>query len=84
MTEATVDLKGAKILLVDDTPANLDVLCALLEMEGYENEPAAGNEIGGYIRYYNTRRRHSALDYRTPEQFEAAHRRQKQPKVKKS
>ena len=36
MTEATVDLKGAKILLVDDTPANLDVLCALLEMEGYD------------------------------------------------
>ena len=25
----------ANILLVDDTPANLDVLCALLESEGY-------------------------------------------------
>lgn len=27
-------LQGARILLVDDTPANLDVLCELLEMEG--------------------------------------------------
>ena len=41
-----------------------------LEMNCYENEPMARNEIGGYIRYYNTRRRHSALDYLTPEQFE--------------
>ena len=43
-----------------------------LEMECYENEWGARTEIGGYIRYYNTRRRHSALDYRTPEEFEAA------------
>ena len=43
-----------------------------LEMECYENERVARAEIGGYIRYYNTRRRHSALDYRTPEEFEAA------------
>ena len=56
-----------------------------LEMACYETEAAARNEIGGYIRYYNTRRRHSALDYRTPEEFEAAaDRRQKRPKVKKS
>ena len=41
-----------------------------LEMECYENESVARKEIGGYIRYYNTRRRHSALDYLTPEQFE--------------
>jgi transposase InsO family protein len=26
---------------------------------------------GGRLRYYNTRRRHSALDYRMPEEFEA-------------
>ena len=44
-----------------------------LEMECYENEAAARTEIGGYIRYYNTRRRHSALDYRTPEEFEGTH-----------
>ncbi len=43
-----------------------------LEMECYENGPIARTEIGGYLRYYNTRRRHSALDYRTPEEFEAA------------
>jgi transposase InsO family protein len=42
-----------------------------LEMECYDNERGARAEIGGYIRYYNTRRRHSALDYRTPEEFEA-------------
>ena len=41
-----------------------------LEMECYENESVARKEIGQYIRYYNTRRRHSALDYLTPEQFE--------------
>lgn len=41
-----------------------------LEMDCYENEVAARREIGQYIRYYNTRRRHSALDYLTPEQFE--------------
>jgi transposase InsO family protein len=43
-----------------------------LEMECYENERVARAEIGGYIRYYDTRRRHSSLDYRTPEEFEAA------------
>ena len=43
-----------------------------LEMECYETETAARKEIGQYIRYYNTRRRHSALDYSTPEEFEAS------------
>jgi transposase InsO family protein len=32
----------------------------------------AREEIRDYIRYYNTNRRHSALDYSTPEQFEAS------------
>ena len=41
-----------------------------LEMEYYENEAIAREEIFGYIRYYNTRRRHSALGYLTPEAFE--------------
>ena len=43
-----------------------------LEMNCYESELEARTEIGGYIRYYNTRRRHSSLGYRTPEEFEIA------------
>jgi transposase InsO family protein len=43
-----------------------------LEMECYDNEPIARKEIGDYTCYYNTRRRHSSLDYMTPEEFEAA------------
>ena len=33
------------ILLVDDTPANLDVLCALLEGEGYELALAQNGDL---------------------------------------
>lgn len=43
-----------------------------LEMACYESAVEARQEIGQYIRYYNTRRRHSALGYSTPEQFEAS------------
>jgi putative transposase len=42
-----------------------------LEMEPYPNGHAARKEIPDYIRYYNTRRRHSALGYLTPEAYEA-------------
>jgi putative transposase len=41
-----------------------------LEMEPYPNQHAARKEIPDYIRYYNTRRRHSALGYLTPEAYE--------------
>jgi putative transposase len=41
-----------------------------LELEGYEHPHAARAEIAAYIRYYNLRRRHSALDYLTPHEFE--------------
>jgi len=41
-----------------------------LEMGAYETERAARAEIGAYVRYYNLRRRHSALAYLTPEAFE--------------
>jgi len=43
-----------------------------LEMKPYQNARIARKEIPAYIRYYNTRRRHSALGYLTPEAFEAA------------
>ena len=36
MPSASHELKGAKLLLVDDTPANLKVLRDLLEAEGYK------------------------------------------------
>jgi transposase InsO family protein len=41
-----------------------------LEMECYDHGLAARREIGRYIGYYNTRRRHSSLGYLTPEEFE--------------
>ena len=41
-----------------------------LEMGPYQNVRIAQKEIPAYIRYYNTRRRHSALGYLTPEAFE--------------
>jgi putative transposase len=42
-----------------------------LEMKPYENATQARNEIRDYLRYYNARRRHSALSYFSPEAFEA-------------
>lgn len=41
-----------------------------LEMTEYENQQAARREIGEYIDYYLTERKHSALGYLTPRQFE--------------
>jgi transposase InsO family protein len=43
-----------------------------LEMRAYANASIARKEIPDYIRYYNTRRRHSALEYLTPEEFETS------------
>lgn len=44
-TTKTIDLSGTRILLVDDTKANLDVLGALLESEGYRIILAPSGEI---------------------------------------
>lgn len=41
-----------------------------LEMEVYANVASARQEIHGYLRYYNTQRRHSSLRYLTPCEFE--------------
>jgi putative transposase len=41
-----------------------------LEMEVYANVPAAYEEIHDYLYYYDTKRRHSSLDYLTPREFE--------------
>ena len=42
-----------------------------LEMKPYEDARLARQEIRAYLRYYNTRRRHSSLGYLAPEAFEA-------------
>jgi putative transposase len=44
-----------------------------LEMTEYENHRSALREIGEYIDYYQTERKHSALGYLTPSQFESLH-----------
>ena len=36
MAETELDVRGSRILVVDDTPANLEVLCLALEAAGYE------------------------------------------------
>jgi len=41
-----------------------------LEMEVYANVQAAYKEIHDYLYYYDTKRRHSSLDYLTPREFE--------------
>lgn len=45
MGKNSVDLRGARVLLVDDTEANLEVLYALLENEGYNISMAANGQV---------------------------------------
>ena len=42
-----------------------------LEMTEYQDSRQARSEIASYLAYYNTERRHSALDYLSPAAFEA-------------
>lgn len=41
-----------------------------LELVDYADDSEAVRELGQYVRYYNLERRHSALDYATPIEFE--------------
>jgi len=45
-----------------------------LEMTPYKNRDIAHKELPAYIRYYNTRRRHSSIGYLSPETFESQQR----------
>ena len=48
-----------------------------LEIVEYETSFAARKEVLEYITYYNTERIHSAIDYMTPVEFEAKHRKRR-------
>ena len=41
-----------------------------IELTDYSNRQIAVREMTEYTKYYNTQRRHSALKYLTPDQFE--------------
>lgn len=41
-----------------------------LEMTSYQSLPDAFKEIQEYINYYNVLRRHSSIEYQTPNSFE--------------
>ena len=43
-----------------------------LEMAPYKNARVAKKDIQKYIRYYNTRRKHSSLNYMSPDEYERA------------
>ena len=43
-----------------------------LEMKPYESHRIARRELPEFIRYYNARRRHSSLNYMTPDEYERA------------
>jgi len=45
MGDSSLDVSGARVLLVDDQQANLDVLCQLLEPEGYRILMAPNGDV---------------------------------------
>ena len=44
-TDKQVELKGAKILVVDDIAENRKLLCSTLEPEGYKISAAPSGEV---------------------------------------
>ncbi len=54
MNEIELDLHGCKVLLVDDTPANLDVLVQSLDKEGFDilvaSDGTTALEVAGYSK----------------------------------
>lgn len=44
-----------------------------MEMATYDSIESARREIKQYVNYYNTIRRHSSIDYKSPTSFELAH-----------
>ena len=44
MSDRSVDLSGARILIIDDTPANLSVMQQRLETAGFDVLVATGNQ----------------------------------------
>ncbi|MBI1927347.1 response regulator [Candidatus Poribacteria bacterium] len=45
MNQAPINLKSAEILIVDDVPTNLNILCQALEPEGYNIIAAPSGEV---------------------------------------
>ena len=45
MAESAVELKGSRILVVDDTPANRELMCQALEIAGYRAMVASSGEV---------------------------------------
>jgi CheY-like chemotaxis protein len=65
VSEVDLDLSGARVLVVDDQPKNLDVLCSALETAKYDVLIASSGAQGLSI----TRRTHPdivLLDVRMP------------------
>ena len=50
----------------------IDTIKVELEMTEYQTYRLALKDIAEYIIYYNVERRHSAIGYLSPSQFEAA------------
>ena len=77
------DLNGTSLLLVDDAPANLDVLCALLEAEGFDVALAADGLLALEIAA-NTRPDLIMLDVMMPQMdgFEVCRRLKRDPLLK--